>query len=504
MEGNAMFAGWDGPPPIGGTNTGEITLRDLLAWEPRLTLPGARTDLDRDVDWVVTARATPPMLPALRGGELILLPRRVFAEIGLPLPLLLNEVASQPVAGVVIDAPPPPNPPLPVLTIAAITPELESELNRLLTSRRGDLLRASNELERTVATLGAQEAGLAEIVSALAEPVDLPITVTMPTGAILVRSENATVVPPGDHPDPATGWLRFPLSGGRAIWLGPIPPDHQAIARLLGERLRDVLSGAVTRSVANRPRGLARAAQLNRLLLATTRDERERLAVDGIRLGLPATGRFRVGLSHVATPGVPIQGLLDPAGQVLEAETVDDLPAFVLLSGHSLAGRPAHTAVPAGWIALSAEITSPRELPAATRQARYIAALLAGGELTGTVVRFDDDLALGVWRVLYRFWGTPELDHYVAQFLGPLIGEDRHGTLRRTLLAYLASGGSPGETATRLGIHRNTLAYRLRHIRDLLPLDPDLPENRIALHLALLTAALPPAPAGAAMVAPER
>lgn len=485
-----MFAGWDGPPPTGGTAPGEITLRDLLAWEPRLTAPVTGTDLGREVDWVITARATPPMLPLLRGGELILLPTRVFTEVGLPLPLLLNELANQPVAGVVVEDALPQWLPLPALTIAAITPELEGELNRLLTTRRGDLLRASNELERTIAALNAREAGLPEIVQALAERVDLPITITTPAGAILVRSDNAVVAPPEGRADPESGWLRFPLGGGRGIWLGPIPPDHQAIARLLGERLRDALSGAVTRSVANRPRGAAQAAQLNRLLLAAGQDER--LTADAVRLGLPASGRLQVGLSHVATPGVPIQRLVGPAEHILDAGTVDDLSAFVLVNGPE-PGRPTApvTSVPAGWVALSAAVTSPRELPAATRQARYIAALLAGGHLTGTVVRFDDDVALGAYRLLFPFWGSAEIDRYVTRYLGDLMTEDRRGMLRQTLLAYLASGGSPGDTATQLGIHRNTLAYRLRQIRDLLPVDPDQPAHRAGLHLALLAAALP-------------
>lgn len=487
-----MFAGWGGPPPTGGATTGEITLRDLLAWEPRLGMPAAGADLDRDVDWVITARATPPMLPALRGGELILLPRRVFAEIGLPLPLLLNELANQPVAGVVVDDIVSATAPLPVLTIGAITPELESELNRLLTTRRGELLRASNELERTIIALNEREAGLPDIVQALAERVDLPITVSTPAGAALVRSANATVAPPGGQPDPASGWLRFPLGGGRAIWLGPIPSDHQAIARLLGGRLRDVLSGAVTRSVANRPRGPAQAARLNRLLLGGGREA----TAEAAQLGLPASGHFRIGLSHVATPGVPIRQLAGTAEHILDAGAIDDLPAFVLVNGGE-PWRPATAAapVPAGWVALSRPVAAPRDLPAATREARYIAALLAGGHLTGTVVRFDDNIALGAYRLLYRFWGTGELDTYVEGYLAALMAEDRRGILRQTLLAYLATGGSPGDTATQLGIHRNTLAYRLRQIRDLLPVDPDQPAHRIGLHLALLAAVLPPAPA---------
>ncbi|HWV35320.1 MAG TPA: hypothetical protein VNZ55_06800, partial [Thermomicrobiales bacterium] len=129
---------------------GEITLRDLLVWEPRLqsqglTAHGVADDelLANDVDWVVTARASSPMLPLLRGGELVLLPRRVVSESGVPLAMLLQEMADSPVSGVLTDIPLESalNLPIPVLSISTITPDLESTINRLLTSRRGDLLR---------------------------------------------------------------------------------------------------------------------------------------------------------------------------------------------------------------------------------------------------------------------------------------------------------------------------------------------------------------------------
>ncbi len=131
--------------------SGEITLRDLLAWEPQLKLlippvsgRASGDPLASDVDWVVTARASAPRLPNLRGSELVLLPQRVVAEAGVPLAMLLHELSGRPVAGVLtdihvngqIDVP------LPLLSVTTITPELESELNRLLTSRREGLLRA--------------------------------------------------------------------------------------------------------------------------------------------------------------------------------------------------------------------------------------------------------------------------------------------------------------------------------------------------------------------------
>src|SRR5690606_3586054 len=92
------------------TFSGEVTLYDLIAWEPRIHAIAPRTDSSHwrslatiDVDWVITARSTQPMLPTLRGGELIVLPERIVRLSGLSLSALLRQLAEQPVAGVLTD-----------------------------------------------------------------------------------------------------------------------------------------------------------------------------------------------------------------------------------------------------------------------------------------------------------------------------------------------------------------------------------------------------------------
>ena len=56
----------------------EITVGDLLTWEPRLSLylddfldgsEHQEPDEDREVTWVVTVRASLPVLPPLRAGD---------------------------------------------------------------------------------------------------------------------------------------------------------------------------------------------------------------------------------------------------------------------------------------------------------------------------------------------------------------------------------------------------------------------------------------------------
>ena len=155
--------------------------------------------------------------------------------------------------------------------------------------------------------------------------------------------------------------------------------------------------------------------------------------------------------------------------------------------------------IPANWIAISGEVGGSEGLPFATRQARYVAALMDAGLLPGGVQQFDRLPDIGIYRLLYDMWGTPALAAFVDDALGDLRKRDKRGTFRETLLAYLNAGGSHVETAAVLGIHRNTLAYRLRQIGQLIGRDPDDPNMRLVMHLALVAASLPnalPSPGG--------
>ena len=116
----------------------DITIHDLLAWEPRLQLmrrplPGAPTSEDvgeREVSWAVTIRAAAPMLSPLRGGELVMLPDRVLAESGLAVPVLLRELGIHNVSAAVVETPPAVAAPIPILLAPDLLPEFETDLNR--------------------------------------------------------------------------------------------------------------------------------------------------------------------------------------------------------------------------------------------------------------------------------------------------------------------------------------------------------------------------------------
>ncbi|CAA9545841.1 MAG: hypothetical protein AVDCRST_MAG73-2402, partial [uncultured Thermomicrobiales bacterium] len=236
----------------------EITLSDLLAWEPRLrpspgvdglAAGGGRSgpaaavgpDAEREVTWAVTARATTPMLPPLRGGELVLLPRRMLTEAGVALPMLMRELAGHRVAAVVLEAAPQAGtgggPP--VLLAAPTTPELESDINRLLTERRGDLYRAGTELERMLADLTTAGADLGRLLAAAAAALGLPLAVLDAHGEPMATSGPDGVPPTTIQSQGGAGWrglpradrLAVPLTLGGTLWLGPVPPARRALAR---------------------------------------------------------------------------------------------------------------------------------------------------------------------------------------------------------------------------------------------------------------------------------
>jgi purine catabolism regulator len=102
----------------------------------------------------------------------------------------------------------------------------------------------------------------------------------------------------------------------------------------------------------------------------------------------------------------------------------------------------------------------------------------------GRLTPFDD---LGVYRLLFAAQSLPELRTFHDEALGPLIEYDHsHGAdLLRTLEAFSAARCGPKEAASLLGVHRNTVLYRLDRVRELTGLDLDDADVRLRLHLAL-------------------
>ncbi|MEW2545575.1 helix-turn-helix domain-containing protein [Streptomyces sp. NPDC047002] len=192
-----------------------------------------------------------------------------------------------------------------------------------------------------------------------------------------------------------------------------------------------------------------------------------------------------------------------PAGvPAPEAEPVRAVSALALLVRlRSADGLPAvrtaldrlrAAAPPAGGAGPTAGVAAPRrglaELPEAWHEAVGAARAAVARPGLGPVAEWT---GIGAYRLLTRLPQAP--DPAVAPLLGPA-----HRDLARTAESFLDHAGRAGRTAAALGIHRQTLYYRLSRIEHLTGLDLADGEDRLLLHMALKSARLRPGPGGAA------
>ncbi len=95
---------------------------------------------------------------------------------------------------------------------------------------------------------------------------------------------------------------------------------------------------------------------------------------------------------------------------------------------------------------------------------------------------------LGVIELLAAIRDRSLLERFVERTLGPLIGDDsRHEpVLMPTLEAWFFENANLALAAQRLGVHRNTLSYRVQRIEALTSCSFDDPHDRLNISIALL------------------
>ncbi|MGC9498757.1 PucR family transcriptional regulator [Streptomyces sp. WG7] len=93
--------------------------------------------------------------------------------------------------------------------------------------------------------------------------------------------------------------------------------------------------------------------------------------------------------------------------------------------------------------------------------------------------------SIGAFRLLTALPARVVHDPAVRGLFSPA-----HRELARTAEVYLDCAGQAGRTAAELGIHRQTLYYRLSRVEQLTGLDLDDGEDRLLLHMALKSARL--------------
>ncbi|MCX4883762.1 MULTISPECIES: CdaR family transcriptional regulator [unclassified Streptomyces] len=131
---------------------------------------------------------------------------------------------------------------------------------------------------------------------------------------------------------------------------------------------------------------------------------------------------------------------------------------------------------------VAAARTGLAELATAWREASAAARAALAEPRLGPVAEWAH---IGPFRLLTSL--PPEVAHdpVVGALLSPA-----HHELARTAETYLDCAGQAGRTAAELGIHRQTLYYRLSRVEQLTGLDLDDGEDRLLLHMALKGARL--------------
>jgi purine catabolism regulator len=488
--------------------------------------PEPRAGEGRTVAWVRVMKARVPAFDALEAGDLAVVPASALAVIATSAGDLVPLVAAfttTPVSGVLLvegdslasdagarldelqhaveEAG------LPALRLAPADPAaIERSVIGFIVGRTAELERQAGLLEADLEQRALAGEGAPAIVAAAAEFLARALALEGPAGEVL-----AIHAPPsaGDAPAAVAAYaggrrhgvvLRVSLpSGGAIAILGSRPATdleqlalgraatlvalelarEQAIRQAADRGAREALpSGGPPWVVVlarqrgagdddDGPAGRATREQLRRKLrlLAPAR----RLALRGDLDSL----EFRL---VVATAAGPTTAATDPAGGA-----GDGRDATAPDSGDDLTGRIA--GLLQRTVAVSRPFRSAGERPTAEAEARAtLEAALALPEAPA-VARGD---RLAAYRLMGAMHNVPDGQRLAAAILAPLLTgrPDVRRERLQTLRAVLERGGV-NEAAEALGVHRNTIAYRLRRIEAVTGWRLTDPELRLPLSLAV-------------------
>ncbi|MDQ2783648.1 MAG: helix-turn-helix domain-containing protein [Chloroflexota bacterium] len=499
-----------------------------------------------DVTYAMTMRPLPPFLRPLHGGELILMPRRIWPDVADHVGNLMAELGRNGVSAIVLE----PDHPLAardvhenialIVADVAVDATLESHLNTLIQTRGSDLYRLTTDLDRRLTSMSASADALPALLATAMEVSGRGVLLTDTAGLPIARAGNTTpgyadelarqaarahgrtlivqapdgdgrLVTPVRTAEGVRGYLS--LTAGRA---GFTETD-----RLVAERTAYACSFALMRvgpvAPAVRPLGLTPAEMersLRNLLLGTLETESAAL-VECRAIGLDPHRGAAV-LLAAPPPDAESLGVIrttlenavaswQPRAFVMELSEASAIAALfpvvdgeasrrkVVEAGRRLAAESGLTGIAVG---ISDRQVGWRGIAQGFQQAYFALRLGATAAVPQTVVDSGAAGDLGIYRLLYPLWQSDDLVAFSNEVLGGLLAYDekRGGGLVQTLEAYLDLGGGMQEIANQLYIHRNSLIYRLRRIEELTGRVLADPHDRLLLHLALKVRQMPEAP----------
>jgi hypothetical protein len=487
-----------------------VILRRVLAlpsWADQVTVFAGETGLDRPLR---TVRASLDASASPARDELVALVRPVGPDWQVD--ALLRRCADVGAAGVLLPGPAPLSASrllagrlsVPLLLTSADPLELIVDARVLLAAPEVDRADTVLSVHRA---LGERLRSPEEIVTSLRRLLRCPVAVLDERGEVLAGeladAARVRVTEPVPH--------RVELADGVLLAQPVVLPKPPVwLAAVLGRRAApraDVVAAAL--SVA--------AGAVQRWLLAhrleLERDARSRSALLGDLLRLDgepgadlrrraADAGWRLGGWHVGMRiGVPSEvDTVARAQEVVRALRAESVDAVVVEHGDGWTGwvtfdqEPTAERVRALSVRLRAVHRGLRRtldsrlgvgrphadgLAATVAEATDAARLAATRPETGYFLHVDQ---LGMAQLLLEWTRTDTFEPAANALLAPLHAAP--GDLVRTLAAYLDAESSLAETATVLGVHRNTVAARISRIEQLLGVDLSRPDERLALHLA--------------------
>jgi hypothetical protein len=477
---------------------------------------------DPEIGWVRVLRARVPAFDALDPGDLAILPEAAVAALaagavepaalvdelrrsGVPAMLLVGETRpghgtgsafTAPASAAVVDAARAHA--LPVLWLAAGDPgEIERSVIGFLVNRRAELDRQAGRLVAELERLALEERGIDGLAGAVGAFLSRAVAVeNQAGGAVAVHAPEGV---PGAAAavsrylaNPRSVALRADLPGGGTLaLLGADPPtdlEREAVSRVAPLLALEFSRGAALRRARDAGRGADRLPAVGppwAVVLARQNVQGEAIPIDD-------RGRTRDAIAGLSPPDrLVLRGdvnSLEFRVVVAVAEPDDPLGLAMAARIAGVVGRP---------VAISRPFSEPTGRPAAEAEARATleaaepllmpAAGPAGRENppgpADLVARAD---RLPAYRLLARVGDLPGGRALADELLAPLrVGRPADQAERIHTLRSLLAHDSAASAAADLGIHRNTLLYRVRRMEALAGWNLDDPQLRLALAVAL-------------------
>jgi PucR C-terminal helix-turn-helix domain len=464
----------------------------------------------RPIAWVRVLRARVPAFDALDPGDLVIAPASSLAVVApgeRELAELVGALAAVPVSGVLLveaDATPTGSSGLDAaaaaidaagiagLRLARTDPAaLERSLVGFIVARGAEIERQASLLEAELRRRALEGGGIAALVATVSAFLGRALAVEARRGdAIVVHAPAEAASAAGD----AARYQARPSDRGATALRVPLPSASGADGAIL------VLGQEPVTELARVT--LPRVAGL--LALELAREEAVRGAADRARRAepMPAAGPpWVVVLARQREPGGEDDApaarearealrravrLLAPARRMSIRGDADSLEIRLVVGGAAieadrLAERVGETL--GRTIAVSSRFAAPADRAAAEAEARATLEAALALDRPPVIARAD---RLAVYRMLGALHKLPDGERLSAALLAPLL--DARPDVRRerlqTLRAYLGNGGV-GEAAAALGVHRNTIAYRLSRIEAATGWRLADPELRLPLAAAL-------------------